>query len=67
MTTTPQFLHLTQLCKRWGVSKMFVERRLRQDASFPRPFKFDDRPTSWRYWKLEEVEEWERARVAKRV
>jgi predicted DNA-binding transcriptional regulator AlpA len=43
MHTTKQpkkYLTLQQLCTRWGDrSRMFVERRLRNDPDFPRPIR----------------------------
>jgi hypothetical protein len=42
---------------------MFIERRLKTDATFPRPYKFAEGPSAWRYWSLNEIESWERSRV----
>jgi predicted DNA-binding transcriptional regulator AlpA len=66
-TEQTQFLQAGQLRERWGVSHMFIERRLKNDPTFPTPYKFADGPSAWRYWRLDEIEAWERARVARRA
>jgi predicted DNA-binding transcriptional regulator AlpA len=40
---------------------MWIERRLADDSGFPRPTKFG----RLRFWKLAEIEAWERAQAAK--
>lgn len=58
-----KFLPATQVCERYSRSEMSIYRWL-QDASmaFPRPLYFG----RFRYWKLSELVEWERARAAAR-
>ena len=49
---------------RWnGRSHMFVERLLKNDPTFPRPFKIG----RTRFWKLSEIEDYERQCIARRV
>lgn len=62
-----KYLHMSQLRERWGCSHMFVERRLVSDPTFPKPYKFAAGPSAWRYWRLDEIEAWERTRVARRA
>jgi hypothetical protein len=49
------FLPTSRVTRRYGVSKMFVERRLANDPTFPRPHYFGKR----RFWKLAELRRWE--------
>jgi len=52
----PVFLRINDLRRRYGnVSNMWIERRLRNDASFPRPFV----SLNHRLWKRVELEIWE--------
>ena len=44
-----------------GVSHMWVERRLDTDPSFPRPVFFG----RIRFWKLSDLEKWEKAQSAR--
>jgi predicted DNA-binding transcriptional regulator AlpA len=58
------YLTVAQLRKRWGsCSHMFVERRLRNDADFPRPVKLGS--SSIRLWAAEDIEEYEARCVAR--
>jgi predicted DNA-binding transcriptional regulator AlpA len=58
MTEAPKEVFLTapQLFERWGVSHMFVVKRLRDDTDFPKPIYFGRH----RRWKLSEIESYER-------
>ena len=57
------FLSAKQVRERYaGVSHMWIERRLADDSGFPRPTKMG----RLRFWKLAELEAWERAQAAKR-
>jgi predicted DNA-binding transcriptional regulator AlpA len=54
------FLKTRQVQARWGgVSHMFVERRLKNDATFPKPVFLG----RLRFWKLSELEAWEAAQT----
>jgi hypothetical protein len=44
---------------------MFIERRIKTDSTFPKPYRFADGPAAWRYWRLDEIEVWERSKVAR--
>ena len=56
------FLKTKQLRERYGrCSHMFIERRLANDPTFPRPVFFG----RIRFWKLSELEMWEKARAAR--
>ena len=44
---------------------MFVERKLKDDPTFPRPYRFGDGPMPRRFWNLDEIEVWERTKVAR--
>jgi predicted DNA-binding transcriptional regulator AlpA len=57
----PIYIKSKQLCARFGVSAMWLRRRM-ADAGFPQPVHFG---TSERFWKLDEVEAWEAAQKAK--
>jgi len=61
----PQFITRSQLQQRWGVSHMFVERKLTLDPTFPKPIRLADGKMARRYWNIDEIEAWERGRVAK--
>ena len=56
------FIDRKALCARYGVSHMFIERRLKKDPTFPKPTKFG-KGTCRRYWRLDEIVAWERARA----
>jgi hypothetical protein len=49
------YLPSSEVMRRYGVSKMFIERRLTNDPAFPRPHYFGKR----RFWKLGELRHWE--------
>jgi hypothetical protein len=52
------FLPSRKVRERYGnVSDMWLHRRLRDDASFPRPTYISTR----RFWRLGDLVEWERA------
>jgi predicted DNA-binding transcriptional regulator AlpA len=53
-----------QLRERYGGrSHMWIERRLQNDPTFPRPVKLGG--SLIRMWDLDEIESWERAAVTK--
>jgi predicted DNA-binding transcriptional regulator AlpA len=55
------FLKTKQVRERYGgCSHMFIERRLANDPTFPRPIYFG----RMRFWKLSELEMWEKAQAA---
>jgi hypothetical protein len=59
------FLAAAQLRARYGnVSHMWIERLLKRDASFPRPTTFGG--SILRFWRLDEVEAWERTSATKK-
>ncbi|GMO36590.1 hypothetical protein BwSF12_47210 [Bradyrhizobium ottawaense] len=52
----------SQLRARYGgVSRMWVQRRLKDDPAFPRPLYIANR----RFWRLGELTAWERAVAAR--
>jgi hypothetical protein len=56
------FVTSFQLRSRYGgVSHMGIERRLGDDAGFPKPTKFG----RLRFWRLADIEAWERSRAGK--
>jgi predicted DNA-binding transcriptional regulator AlpA len=55
------YLRTRQVQARYGgCSHMFIERRLANDPTFPRPVYFG----RMRFWKLSELEKWEAAQAA---
>ncbi|MFC7396533.1 helix-turn-helix transcriptional regulator [Chelatococcus sp. GCM10030263] len=59
-----EYLSVRSLRARYaGVSHMWVVRRLKNDPTFPRPAYFGRQ----RFWKLAEIEAWERAQIVGRV
>jgi predicted DNA-binding transcriptional regulator AlpA len=59
-----KFLRTSQILARYdGVSFMWLERKLRSDPTFPRPFKFGGR---YRFFDLDELEAWERQQAKNR-
>jgi hypothetical protein len=44
---------------------MWLRRILASDATFPRPSKFGQASQAWRYFKLAELEQWERTQAAR--
>jgi predicted DNA-binding transcriptional regulator AlpA len=56
-----RYIGTAALRRRYGnVSHMWVERRIKLDPAFPRPVKFG----RLRFWKLSELESWERSKAA---
>jgi predicted DNA-binding transcriptional regulator AlpA len=53
-----KFLTASQICERFGVSLMWIVRRLK-DSSFPQPIRFGNSKTSRRFWRIVDVEAWE--------
>jgi hypothetical protein len=61
-----KYLGMAQLCARWGgVSSMTIERRLRDDPTFPRPSRFSPNGKGPRKWALDQIEDYERAAAAR--
>jgi hypothetical protein len=59
-----KYLTFNQVCERWGnCNPMSLERKLRDDAAFPRPVRLLDGRR--RYFDLAEIEAYERAAAAK--
>jgi predicted DNA-binding transcriptional regulator AlpA len=56
----PVFLSAAQVRERYGVSFMWIERRLADHPDFPRPLYIGRR----RFWKLASLEAWERKLAA---
>lgn len=54
-----RYLSAAQIMERFGTSHMWIVRRM-ADAGFPRPIRFGTSRTSRRFWRLDEVEAWER-------
>ena len=53
-----KYITTAQLCARWGgCSHMTVERKLKDDKTFPRPYHF----TRVRLFAVDEIEVYERA------
>jgi predicted DNA-binding transcriptional regulator AlpA len=62
VATSDLYLKTKQLRERYGgCSHMFIERRLKNDPSFPRPVYMG----RMRFWKLSELESWEAAQKYK--
>jgi predicted DNA-binding transcriptional regulator AlpA len=60
------YLTAPQVCQRYGgVSHMWLQRVLDSDPTFPRPAKFGHKKNSWRFFKISELVEWERAQAAR--
>ena len=56
------YISAPQVCARYGgVSHMWLQRKLKGDPSFPRPYKFG----RLRFFKINELENWERKTAAK--
>ena len=63
--TDPKFITRMQLAERWGVSGMFIERKIREDPTFPPCTRFGNGRLSQRRWDIDAIEAYERSRVAK--
>jgi predicted DNA-binding transcriptional regulator AlpA len=61
-----KYLTRTQLMERWGVSHMFIERLVKTNPTFPPHMRLGDGRLATRRWRLDEIEAWERSRVAGR-
>ena len=58
------FLTSAQVRARYGgVSHMWIERRLADESAFPKPIKMG----RLRFWKLADLETWERTQAKKSV
>lgn len=55
-----KYLNTKQVCERFGVSHMWIERRMK-DSDFPRPMKMG----RLRFYEIAAVEKWERSQAAK--
>jgi predicted DNA-binding transcriptional regulator AlpA len=58
---TETYLKMRQLRERYSCSHMFIERRLVNDPTFPRPIYLGPH----RAWKLTELEKWEAAQATR--
>jgi hypothetical protein len=59
-----KYLTLNQLCERWGnCTTMSIERKLRDDKTFPQPVRLLD--GRMRYFALDEIEAYERKAAAR--
>jgi predicted DNA-binding transcriptional regulator AlpA len=56
------YLTASQIRERFGVSDMWLWRAMR-DRNFPQPVRFGPK-TSRRFWRVVDVEAWERERIA---
>jgi len=54
-----RYLSAAQVMERFGVSHMWIIRRM-ADAGFPQPIRFSNAKTSRRFWRIADVEAWER-------
>jgi predicted DNA-binding transcriptional regulator AlpA len=57
-----RYLSAAQIMERFGVSHMWLVRRM-TDSGFPQPVRFTDSRTARRFWRTADVERWERERV----
>ena len=61
-----QFLTMAQLRQRWGdCSHMFIERKLKDDPTFPRPYRLGEGARPHRMWSIDEISAYERSRVSR--
>ena len=56
-TAKSEFLTAVQVRARYGVGRMWIERRIKQSA-FPRPLKFGG-VSAVRFWRRSDIEAWE--------
>jgi hypothetical protein len=57
------FIGMAQLRKRWGnCSHMFIERKLKNDPTFPKPYH----PGRRRLFALDEIEAYEQASITRK-
>lgn len=64
VSTDARYLSAAQIMERFGVSHMWIVRRMATDG-FPRPIRFTNARTGPRFWLIEEVEHWERERSSR--
>jgi predicted DNA-binding transcriptional regulator AlpA len=55
----PRYVTAGDIRERFGVSDMWIRRRI-ADSDFPKPIKFAPSQTSRRFWRLADIEAWER-------
>lgn len=60
--TSSAFISFPNLARRWGVSKMKLERLQRQDPSFPDVYRFGPKARV-RFCRISQVETYEQASV----
>ena len=60
-----KFISIPELCARWSVSHMKVERLLKSDSKFPKIYRFGPRGRT-RHVDVADVERYERASVVAR-
>lgn len=53
-----EYLTAAEVMARFGVGRMWIERRTR-DSAFPPPFKFGGRVSAVRRWRLSDLIAWE--------
>jgi predicted DNA-binding transcriptional regulator AlpA len=58
----PLYVTAGEIRERFGVSDMWIRRRIAY-SNFPKPIKFTSSQTSRRFWRLGDVEIWERKRI----
>ncbi len=58
-----RYLTAAQIMERFGVSAMWIVRRMATDG-FPRPIRFTRARTAPRFWLRFEIERWEDERIA---
>jgi predicted DNA-binding transcriptional regulator AlpA len=58
VSTDARYLSAAQIMERFGVSHMWIIRRMASDG-FPRPIRFTHARTGPRFWLIAEVEQWE--------
>jgi hypothetical protein len=63
---TPQakkYFSVTDLCDRWGVSFMFIERHIRTEPTFPKYVRIGNGPKARRSFDIADIEAYERSLV----
>jgi predicted DNA-binding transcriptional regulator AlpA len=66
MAEERRFLKMGQLRERWGgVSHMFIERRMHEDPTFPKPIRLGK--SLVRFWAVDEIESYERKSVRGKI
>ena len=58
----PRYVTAGELREWFGVSDMWIRRRI-AEPDFPKPIKFTPSRSSRRFWRLADIEAWERKRT----